>query len=48
MVLKLSLKMGYCSKNDYERVLEHFNLVGLPTSMKLYTSKITNLLNFGK
>ena len=48
MALKLSVKMGYCSKNDYERVLEHFNVVGLPTSMKLYTSKIIDPLKLWK
>ena len=48
MALKLSVKMGYCSKNDYERVLKHFNLVGLPTSMTLYTSKIIDPLKLWK
>ena len=48
MALKLSVKMGYCSKNDYEKVLEHFNVVGLPTSMKLYTSKIIDPLKLWK
>ena len=48
MALKLSVKMGYCSKNDYERVLEHFNVVGLPTSMKLYIDKIIDPLKLWK
>ena len=48
MAFKLSLKMGYCSKNDYERVLEHFNDVGLPTSIKLSIDKIFDPLKFLK
>ncbi len=48
MAFKLSLKMGYCSKNDYERVLEHFNVVGLPTSMKLHLDKIFDPLKLWK
>ena len=48
MAFKLSLKMGYCSKNHYERVLKHFNVVGLPTSMKLYLGKIIDPLKLWK
>ena len=48
MALKLSVKIGYCSKNDYERVLEHFNVVGLPTSIKLAIDKIFDPLKLWK
>ena len=48
MAFKLSLKMGYCSKNDYERVLEHFNVVGLPTSIKFSANKICDPLKIWK
>ena len=48
MAFKLSIKKGYCSEKDLQRVTKHFNEVGLPTSIKFLTNKITNPLKLWK
>lgn len=32
MALELSIRMGFCSREDYERVEQHFMAIGLPVS----------------
>ena len=48
MAFKLSIKKGYCSQTDLQRVTKHFKEVGLPTSIKFLTNKISNPLKLWK
>ena len=48
MAFKLSIKKGYCSQTDLQRVTKHFKEVGLPTSIKFLKNKVSNPLKLWK